>query len=76
MYFTFKKNMFQAIIKYLSRCTCLRKQKKGNITKDPLYVRKKPPDKESQLKWLKENMRRELDLKRIITKIYSFEKNF
>jgi len=62
------------MIKYLSRCTCIRKKYKRR--KDPQYVRKKPPDKESQLKWLKENMRRELDLKRIITKIYAFEKNF
>ena len=65
--------MFQAFIKYLSRCTCIRKVKRP---KNPLHVRKKPPDKTSQLKWLKENMRRELDLKRIITKIYCFEKNF
>jgi hypothetical protein len=74
-YFLFKKNMFQALIKYLSRCTCIRKGDK--YKKKPLtYVRQKPPRGKSKLKWLKENMRRELDLKRIITKIYAFEKNF
>ena len=74
MYFLFKKNMFASFVKYMGKCLCVKGKKRP---KQQYKYRKKPPDiKESKLRWLKWNMARELDLKRIITKIYCFEKNF
>ena len=74
LYFLFKKNLVTSAIKYLGRCTCIKKE----LTKQEKKLkRQKPPEiKESRMKWLKWNMNKELDLKIIISKLYAFEKNF
>ena len=48
LWFLFKKNMFSSLIKYLSKCTCIRKVKRQR--KSYLYSKEPPDIKVSKLK--------------------------